>query len=227
MDVLADLLEIEKYNEKNIKTVIKGQRYLLVKNENGNIGVAAVLGEDISKINVRKPNLNNIADRIFLTAYLNSIFNTEKKYFFNGDLLQVVDFQRYNNIVMIGYFKPVIKKMSAKGLKVSVFDLRDNEVSLPLSEQKEYLQKADAVILSATSIFNGTFNNIVSNTNGDTFILGPTSILHKKFFEYKTVKGIFGSVFETEDKRVEKAIAEGFGTRQFLKFGKKVSLLNF
>ncbi len=227
MDVLSELSEIEKYDEKNIKTVIKGERYLLVKNKNGNIGVAAVLGEDISRINISNPDLNNIADRIFLTAYYNSLFNTRRENLSDGDLLQVVDFKRYNNIVMIGYFKPVIEKMSVRGLKVAVFDLRDGTVSLPLSEQKKYLRKADAVILSATSIFNGTFDDIVSNTDGDTFILGPTSILHEKFFEYKPVKGIFGSIFQPDDKRVERSVAEGLGTRQFLKFGKKVSILNF
>ena len=227
MDVLADLLEQEKFDEKNIKAVIKGERYLLVKNNDGNIGVAAVLGEDISKINISKPDLSSVADRIFLTAYFNSIFNTEKKALSDGDLLQVIDFHNYDNIVMIGYFKPVIEKMSSIGLNVAVFDLRDDAVSLPLSEQKDYLKRADAVILSATSIFNGTFDEIITNTNGDTFILGPTSILHEKFFEYKPVKGIFGSIFEPDDNRVENAVADGWGTRQFLKFGKKVSLLNF
>ena len=225
MDVLANLLEIEKYDKKNIKTVIKGERYLLVENKNGNIGVAAVLGEDISQVNISSPNLDKIGDRIFFTAYLNSIFNREEKNFSDGDLLEVIDFHKYSNIVMIGYFKPVIEKMEAKGLKVSVFDLRDDVNSLPMAKQKEYLQKANAVILSATSIFNGTFDDIVSNTQGDTFILGPTSILDEKFFEYKTVKGIFGSVFKPNDIRVKKAVTEGWGTRQFLKFGRKVSLL--
>jgi len=43
-------------------------------------------------------------------------------------------------------------------------------------------------------------------------------------FLYKNVKEIFGSVFEKNDERVLNVIENGYGTRKFLPFGKKIYL---
>ena len=88
----------------------------------------------------------------------------------------------------------------------------------------KYTSEAKAVILTATSIFNETFMSIVKNTrnNCDIFILGPSSIMNEDMLKYKNIKMIFGSVFQSNDERVLNTIRTGGGTKQFIRFGKKV-----
>lgn len=224
MDILNEIMTIFPYNRDIIETVESGERYLAVMNNEGNIGVCAVLGNDTSNVNIENPDLKSIPDRIFLTAYYNSLLNIKQQNYGSGDIAEIIDFHDYRNIVMIGYFYPIVERLKNKNVEVSVFDFRDLEVSLPLEKQKEYLQKADCVILTATSIFNKTFNEIIENTSGDVFILGPSSILNEYFFKFQNVKAIFGSIFEPYDNKVIDAVKDGLGTRKFLKYGKKVVL---
>ena len=67
---------------------------------------------------------------------------------------------------------------------------------------------------------------IVNNSgiNSDIFLLGPSLIMNKDLFEYRNIKKIFGSIFESYDERVLNIIKQGYGTKQFLPFGKKVVL---
>jgi hypothetical protein len=58
----------------------------------------------------------------------------------------------------------------------------------------------------------------------DIFLLGPSSIMNRDMFGYKNIKKIFGSIFKPDDKNVLNVIGNGFGTKKFLKYGRKVSL---
>lgn len=224
MDILREINNIVSYDWGFVKNVETGERYVAVMNKDGNIGVCAIIGNEINNINVQQPDLENISDRIFLTAYYNSVFNVANENYKTGDIVENIDFAKYKNIVMIGYFFPIVERLQKLNIEVSVFDLRNQEVTIPMEKQKEYLQGADAVILTATSIFNNTFYEIVSNTKADVFILGPSSILSKFFFNFNNVKAIFGSIFDANDNRILKAVKDGMGTRQFLKYGQKVVL---
>lgn len=224
MDIIREINNLVPYDLEFVKKVEKGQRYVAVMNKDGNIGVCALIGNEINNINVQQPDFDKISDRIFLTAYYNSLFNVANKNYKTGDIVENIDFAKYKNIVMIGYFLPIVERLAKLNIKVSVFDLRNQEITITMEKQKKYLQNADAVILTATSIFNNTFYEIVSNTKADVFILGPSSILSKFFFNFSNVKAIFGSIFDANDNRILKAVKAGMGTRQFLKYGQKVVL---
>lgn len=218
-----------KYNKSQISKIIPGTRYLAVLNNNGQIGVCATLGNiiNIDEKLLNNPNLQNNDHRIFLTAYYNSILNyQEVQNLAQGDLMDIIDFKKYKKITMIGYFKPIVEKMDKLEIKLDIFDLRDKEISLPIEEQKKYLQNCDAAIVTATSISNNTFKKITENCNGEIFILGPSSIMNDYFFSYKNVKAIFGSTYKLNDTKVLNIIKEGLGTRHFLKLGQKKVLFN-
>jgi len=214
----------------NIKKIVCGQKYSAVMLKNGNIGVCANL---LNPVNVRpedfkEPDLNNIEHRIILNAYFNARLNYSNTYEKTVDVFDGFDYSHYKNITMIGLFKPLLKKFNENNIKINVFDMiKKSAVLISLKNELEYIKRADVIILSSTSISNGTFVEIVNNTgeNCDIFLLGPSSIMNKDIFKYKNIKRIFGSVFEKNDETVLNIIKKGYGTRRFLPFGKKECLL--
>ena len=88
--------------------------------------------------------------------------------------------------------------------------------------------RADALILSSTSVFNNTFLELVNATNKNCHIytLGPSTIMNKEMFEYGNIKYLFGSIFDDNDVNTLKIIQKGGGTKQFMPFMDKVYLNN-
>lgn len=126
---------------------------------------------------------------------------------------------------MIGYFGSLVKKFENKNVAINAFDLDQLEVPvLPIQQQAEYLQKSDCVIVTSTSIANGTLSGIVDNTpqTSDIFLLGPSTPMDDTFFECPQVKGLFGSIFEPNDNVTLDIISNGGGTRQFIQYMRKV-----
>ncbi len=207
-----------------IAEIVCGKRYMAVMLKTGEIGVCATFGEkyEFTDWDFENFSLKNFKHRVLLNAYYNACFNYKNDNYENADLVDFIDFDNYKNIVMIGYFKPIVEKFCQRGIKTHIFDLRDTKVSLPMSEQKEYLQKCDLAIVTATTVFNKTFSGVCNNSNGDVFILGPSAFLNDYLFEFNNVKGIMGSVFNKFDSGVLDIIRQDLGTRHFLKLGKKV-----
>lgn len=205
-----------------------GRRYSAVLLKNGHIGVCANLLKDVKMTieDLRVPDLNKIEHRIILTAYFNAMLNYANHYEKNLDIFEAVDFRCYKAVVMVGLFKPILEKFNENEIKIHVFDMiKESSGLLPLKDEIEYIKRADAIILTATSVFNGTFMEIVDNTgeNCDIFLLGPSAIMDRDMFQYKNIKKIFGAIFRLHDERVLDVIKEGYGTKKFLKFGRKVS----
>jgi uncharacterized protein (DUF4213/DUF364 family) len=211
-----------------INKIICGRKYSTVLLKNGNIGVCANL---LKKVNItiedlRAPDLNNAEHRILLNAYFNALLNYRNHYDDKtGDIFEIVDFKKYQTIIMIGLFKPLLEKFDQNNIPIRTFDLIKNSSQvLPIEMEMTFIKKADAIILTATSIFNDTFLEIVNNSGEkcDIFILGPSAIMDEDMFRYRNIKYIFGAVFDPADDRVLNAIANGFGTQKFLCFGRKV-----
>lgn len=216
------------FQKDEIKEVVVGGKYLAVLLKNGDMGVCAILKNEIenSISDIEKLNLDLPSHRILYTAWLNAKINYENDYSVQKDIFDLINFTKYKRIVMIGYFKPVAEKLRKAEIDFSIFDLYkpDKEI-VPLEKQRDYVVKADAVILTATSIFNNTFRNIVCNTSPgacDIFVLGPSAVLSKDLMKYRNVKNIFGFIFPKDAKEALHIIRAGGGTRSFNKFGSKV-----
>jgi len=222
---------VEKYaiDISQIQRMASGSKYSAVLLQNGNIGVCANLGNkvEVSIKDIKKPNLRDTGHRIMLTCYLNGRLNYANQYFRTGDIFDVIDFKMYQNIVMIGFFKPLLKKFEWLNKKISVFDkIKKNRNNIPLKHEMEYISKADSLILSATTVFNKTFMDIVNKTEKfcDIFLLGPSAIMDRDMFQYKNIKMIFGAIFENYDEKILDIIEKGGGTKDFLPLGKKIYL---
>jgi uncharacterized protein (DUF4213/DUF364 family) len=212
-----------------IKKIVCGRKYTAVLLKNGNIGVCANLFNvvEVEIEDLKSTDLNNTSHRIILNAYFNAVLNYSNRYNEAADIFDIVNFNNYSKIVMIGYFGPLLERFKQYDIEISVFDLKKkNHRTTPEKSELEYVSKADVIILTATSIFNKTFMGIVNNagSNCDIYILGPSSIMNENILKYKNIKMIFGSVFQSNDNRVLDTIRNGGGTKQFIRFGKKVYL---
>lgn len=213
------------FNKDEVKEFITGEKYSLVLLDNGNIGVCANLLQHIVP-DINDPKIDRMDDRIFLNAYFNAKLNYLSKDFSHGDIFDMVNFKNYKSIVMIGYFKPVFKKFMKDNIKITIFDFMQNdEFTTDIGRRDEFLNGADALILSSTTVFNGTFMEIIEKTNNcHIFLLGPSTIFDKEMFEYKNIKGLFGGRFVPNDKEVKDIIANNGGTKKFLPFMEKVTI---
>lgn len=225
---------LEKYGMdiSSFEKLVFGKRYTAVLLKNGNIGVCANL---FNKVEVEikdlvTPNSNDLSHRIVLNAYFNAALNYSNRYNDEADIFDAVNFNTYKKIVMIGHFGPLLEKFEQNNIEVSVFDLnrKDDQYAFRKSEI-QYISEVDAVILTATSIFNETFMSIVNSTGNDCniYILGPSSIMNEGILKYKNIRMIFGTVFQRNDERVLNIIRNGGGTKQFIHFGKKVYFKTF
>lgn len=226
---LKHFVEKHGVDISNVDKIVCGRKYSAVLLKNGNIGVCANLLNDVKaeKEDFKAPDLNKIEHRIILNAYFNANLNYLNHYEKTADIFDGIDFMNYKNIVMVGLFRPLLEKFKKNNIEIHVFDLIKKDGALvSIKDEMEYIKKADAIILSATSIANGTFMDIVTHSREscDIFLLGPSSIMSRDMFEYKNIKKIFGSIFKAGDENVLNVIRNGFGTKKFIKYGRKVSL---
>jgi len=217
------------FNPASIKQLVCGEIYVGLMLDNGNVGVCSTLQKKVNlKMHDFEPvDLANIAHRIVLTAYYNALLNYSNQYSGTSDIFDEIDFRKYNNIIMVGYFQSLLNKFQRENIDITVFDHMVSEpMILDPQKQQEFNRKADAIILTGTSIFNETFPTIVgwTKTGCDIFVLGPSTILHPDMFLYGNINVLFGALFEKNDIRPLQVIGQGKGTRDFLPFMKKVYL---
>lgn len=216
------------FDYRKIKSLVIGEKYVAVLLKNGNIGVCACLNHKV-EINIEEQiDINNLSHRIVYNAYLNSWLNYNVAYDEKLDIFQSIDFKNFKKIVMVGFFRPLYSKFIESNIEVFVFDKVENDTILKrMDEIESYLSTADAIILTSTSISNNSFYEIVSKTgeNSKIFLLGPSTILSPYFLEIDKIIGLYGTVFLPNDTGVLEIIEKGGGSREFLKFGQKVSFL--
>ncbi|MFO7851832.1 MAG: Rossmann-like domain-containing protein [Bacteroidota bacterium] len=228
---LKHFYSIRGFERAHIKECVIGDKYVAILHSSGNIGVCATLGTkmDDKLLIDGEVDLDKPAHRIILNAYYNAILNYERDYDDICDIFDRIDFSKYSRIVMIGYFESLYDKFSENNINLEVFDInKASNILTDISKMKESLKGAETIILTGTTIFNKTFNDIVSMTppGCKIFLLGPSNILSDEMFRYPNIKVVFGSVFKPNDDRVLEKIESGYGTRGFLPYLNKVYIIS-
>lgn len=216
------------FDIKKIKRLVTGRKYVMIELENQQIGVCATLNHQVDFQVNRNHNINlkNISHRIVYNAFLNATLNYLNKFEEEKDIFDRIDFDKYKKVVMIGYFGSLAEKFKKASIELTIFDKEDKGVNLPdMKYQIDSVKKADALILTSTTVFNNTFVDLVSSTHHcDTFMLGPSTILNRKMFEYPDINYIFGAIFNNCADELASIIEQGYGTKSFLHLMKKVYL---
>lgn len=217
------------FDFSEIKRIETGKHFIAVVLNNRNLGICARLSDEIETdlLKLKSIDLDFDFHRSILTAYYNAKLNYNKKIAESADIIEDIKSGNYSSVVMIGYFTSLLRKFKELGIEVSVFDF-DAEDVVPIEHQKEYLAKADAVILTSTTILNRTFSEVMKNTNpkSDIFIVGPSSTFEAELFVNSNIKKIHGALFNPEDEKIIKMIKEGKKPKDFLFLAKKVTFDN-
>lgn len=225
-DILEQLFE----KAKGVKTIgdvqfTFGDKYVAAMNNNGQIGVCATLNVKVHQNHISNIDFSKAECRVVANAFINASLNYLSKPDGYGDIFDVVDFTRFANPVMIGYFGSLVQKLQGKGVSPVVFDIDQHDAPvLPMEKQHEYLTQADCVILTSTSLGNGTFGGIAKAVSPkcSIYMLGPSTPLHNLMFTIPQVKGLFGSIFPINNTETLNLIAQGYGTRGFMHTMQKV-----
>jgi len=231
VDILEKLFIKYPFKPNELSRLVCGIKHCGIELTNGNIGICSTLGMSITNdINILyNPDFSKIDNRIVINAWVNANANYSHLVSGNGDIFDIVDFSKYQNIVMVGFFGSLSAKFQNTGISITIFDIDPTEKPVaPFELQKEYLGNANAVILTATSISNLTFTQLMNNTSNhaDVFILGPSTPLDLELLSYPKVKALFGSQLSSFDNNSLDMIEAGMGTKSLLPFIKKVYIYN-
>ena len=228
-DPLVSLAGAVGFEHSRILRMAYGEKYAAVMVEDGGIGVCATLGTPFrgEPKTLRDPDYARHDHRIVVNAYINACINGNESFNGEGDLFDSHPFSIHSTIVMIGYFIPLVEKFRQKKIPLKVFDRHHHhpELTAP-SELDAPLREAEVVILTSTTLANGTFGEMIERIPPEAavFMLGPSTPLHSGLFEYSVIKGLYGMLFNKYDEEVLSIIDGGGGTQSFGRRGKKVSL---
>jgi uncharacterized protein (DUF4213/DUF364 family) len=230
-DILKFLFEQCPFEPCKLKATAIGDKYVGIMLQDGNIGVCAALNQLISELPVEvlsNPNLKKYEHRVIVNAWVNACLNYTQKPTGNGDIFEAVHFDAFETIVMVGYFGSLASKFYEKGLKLTIFDLNEHEEPVePIDNQKQYLQKADCLILTSSSLANDTYQNLLCNINAKckVYLLGPSTPFTNILVDKLAITGLFGARFMPFDSDVLQVIEQGKGTKSFLGRMEKVYFL--
>ncbi len=169
---------------------------------------------------------NNLLKSGIAIATLNSSI-TPPENITTGDITLLPELGESSIIAMIGFFEPVAERLEKMGKTVYIFEKKNYEGRnfFTDSEIPEKLPKAEAVIITATTLINRTFTEIIKfvREGATAILLGPTAPLLPELYLDTPVKYIAGTVV-TDREKVKQIIKEGAGSRVFGKSVKRVIL---
>ena len=142
VDPLVHFLRKYGFDAGKVLRTEAGKKYAGVMLADGRIGVCSKLMVSVSPADLHfdHPDLEHPAHRVIYNAYLNALLNYHVEFEDEKDIFSHVDFGVRQGVTMVGFFRPLVKKFREAGLKVTVFDLLEDDPELaPLSRLDEHL----------------------------------------------------------------------------------------
>lgn len=129
------------------------------------------------------------------------------------------------SVAMIGHFSPVSERFEEIGSTVRILDLGRN-LDNPDDFYPWAIKKADVLAITATSMVNGTLEEILGRFKDRTLpilLMGPSTILHPDIYEGLPINYLSGSAVVAKSDML-KAVRNGRGTLDVHHQAKKVYL---
>lgn len=159
-----------------------------------------------------------------INAYYNTMENLSKN---KGNLKDDDAFVTYKDKVrnkkvsVIGHF-PFLEKQLKDICDLYIIEKRPSKGDYPDSACEYLLPVSDYVFITSSTIVNKTFTRLIELAkNGETIMVGPSTPLTPKLFEYN-IDNLSG--FIVEDKENFKKSINGRIVRDFFQFGKMVNI---
>lgn len=228
--LLQTVSDTEK--QQRIHRVVLGLGYIAVQLENDHVGLSANIvhtrttnctvfkkagtlkGSSVGDV-LALGMKTDLLSRAICLATINALTNIEGCGQ-GADVFEQISINTGDRVAMIGLIEPVAAMLMKKGCDVSVYEHR--EVDHPLVQDPETMgwtcSQADIVIITATSIINNTFKDIIKNLgkSREVILMGPSTPMAKERFLSTPVTYLAGSVVVDPEKALE-IVMEGGGTQ--------------
>lgn len=144
---------------------------------------------------------------------------------YDVDALKGVELRRGDKVVMIGAFKPYLRTLREKGVKLTVYEknpalLKELELKRPEARLEDALREADLVIVTGSAFIVSNIDEILltdlSNSR-EVIIVGPSSSMVPDPL-FKRGVTVLGGLRITRPERMIQVVAEAGGTRSLLKY---------
>ncbi len=219
-----------------------GLGYTAVKLDSGAVGLAYTLFEEKKSCNLLAPEVvfsgqpADLVARYFLSANpleatvglatINAVLNQPGPKFLEGDPLKLVEIRPDDRVAMVGFFEPLMKKLKGKVAELWVFERTEGRFAEALAEAEmfDYLPQATVAIVTAVTLINKTFEEIMSllERAREVILLGPSTPLVPEVFEDYPVTLLSGLL--VKDEAILRPISEAKGTKAFRPYVEKVNL---
>jgi len=126
-------------------------------------------------------------------------------------------------VAMVGLFSPLVARIQATGAELTIIEKNSARIEiLGDAEKKDALKSCDVAIITATTLLNNTFEEIINllGTPRAVVLMGPSTPLLPAIFRDTPVTHLGGAVV-ADSARVMQIISEGGGTpalRLYLRF---------
>lgn len=137
-----------------------------------------------------------------------------------------------DRVAMVGYFGPLIPKILKITDKLTVLEKREIESpqtrTLPSEKAREILPASDVIILSASTLANRTFDELLSlrGTAREIVLLGPSAPLYPEPFFKRGITAVMGTRI-LDPVTMLTIVSEAGGTKKLHKYcGEKVAFRN-
>jgi len=136
------------------------------------------------------------------------------------------------NVAMIGYFAPLVPEILARASSLSVCEheiRRQGQIEgkITIIQSLNELSTMDTVIVTATSLINNTFEQVVNACPlADVIVMGPSAPLIPAYFQtsYPNVKIVAGRVV-TDIDSILTVVSQGGGTPRFKNCSRKITMV--
>ncbi len=147
-------------------------------------------------------------------AAFNAVNSRVQRSFNDMEAIAMLDIGPMDHVVMVGHFAPLVPRITKTGCRFDVMDLdRSKPGIIDLRSGPEVLAQCDVAIITATSIINGTIDELLGHLrkNRAAVLLGPSTPLCPEAFAQTTITQLSGSmVGETEE--IRRIVSQGGGT---------------
>jgi uncharacterized protein (DUF4213/DUF364 family) len=134
-----------------------------------------------------------------------------------------------DRVAMVGYFGPLVPKILKITDKLTVLEKREIEApktrTLPSEKAREILPASDVIILSASTLANRTFDELLSlrGTAREIVLLGPSAPLYPAPFFERGITAIMGTCI-LNPLTMLTVVSEAGGTKKLHQYcGEKVA----
>ncbi|MBS0014542.1 MAG: DUF364 domain-containing protein [Desulfobacterales bacterium] len=218
-----------------IKDVRIGLGYTAVMIENGRTGLAATpkthLHQGCTVFTGMLPLIDKNAEQLLALvnsndpietavglATANALINTPNADLDTGDVLTKIQVTSSDRVAMVGHFAPLVKPIRDAGAELNIFEqiATPDRGMRPSSEIPQKLPGCTICLLTATSIINKSFDDLIGHTRNcrEVILLGASTPLIPEIFADTPITGLSG-VIVTRPEELLHIVSAGGGMRRF------------